>query len=179
MGRLNTVNPNEATGRVKEIFEGPLKGMEDKNIFKAMANSPVGLEAYLGLGGALKKGNLSGKERETIALALGEANGCDYCTAAHTAIAQQEGLTEDQTVAARKGDSLGDEKLDALRTFATALNEKKGWVTDEDLKNFRNAGYGDAEIVEVIANVAMNLYTNFFNHVNETEVDFPKVPALA
>jgi uncharacterized peroxidase-related enzyme len=179
MGRLNTVNPNEASGRVKEILDGPLSQVKDKNIFKAMANSPVGLEAYLGLGGALKQGNLSGKEREVIALALGEANGCDYCTAAHTAIGQGEGLSEDQTVAARKGDSLGDEKLDALRTFAIAVNEKKGFVSDQDIKDFKDAGYTDAEVVEVVANVAMNMYTNMFNHVNETEVDFPKVPAIA
>jgi len=90
MPRLQSINPNEATGRVKEIFEGPLKGME-KNIFTAMGNSPVGLDAYLGIAGATKQGNLNGKQRETIALTLGQTNGCDYCVAAHTAIGQMEG----------------------------------------------------------------------------------------
>ncbi len=178
MSRLTPVDPKNATGRVKEVFDGPLKGME-KNIFKGMANSPVGLDAYLGLAGATKGGTLSGKERETIALALGEANSCDYCVAAHTAIGQMEGLTEDQTVAARSGDSLGDAKLDALRDFAVAINEKNGFVTDEDVASFKDAGYTDAQIVEVVASYALNIYTNVFNHVNKTESDFPAVPALA
>ena len=178
MARLNTVDPATATGKVKEIFDGPLKGME-KNIFKGLANSPVGLEAYLGLGGALKGGTLTGAEREAVALSVGEANNCDYCVAAHTAIGQMEGLTEDQTVSLRKGDATGNDRLDAVRALATAINEKRGFVSEDDINDFKDAGFGDGEVVEVLVAVSLNIFTNYFNHLNQTESDFPAVPALA
>ncbi len=177
MPRLNVVDPQTATGTVKEIFEGPLAG-KHFNIFKGLANSPTGLKAYLGLNEALGAGSLSDKEKEAVALVVGELNGCDYCVAAHTAIGKQAGLAEDQTIAIRKGDATGDAKLDALATFARALNEKRGWVTDEDLEAFRAAGYDDAAVVEVITAYALNVFTNTFNHVNGSVVDFPAAPAV-
>ena len=178
MPRLPVIDPAAATGTVKEIFEGPLKGKEI-NIFKGMANSPVGLKAYLGLAGALAAGELSDKERETIALVVGEANTCDYCVAAHTALGKGAGLSEDQTVAVRRGDATGDAKLDALVRFTRAILEKKGFADEGDIEAFKSAGYHDGSVVEVIVAISMNFYTNYFNHLNETEVDFPAVPALA
>jgi len=178
MARLNIVNPSESTGRVKEIFDGPLKGMEI-NIFKGLANSPVGLEAYLGLAGAQKAGKLSGPELEAVALTIGEANNCEYCVAAHTVLGQKAGLTEDQTVTIRKGDPTGDARIDAISAFARSINDNRGFVSDEDIQSFRNAGFGDDAIVEVLVTVALNTFTNYFNHINKTEVDFPAVPALA
>jgi len=178
MARLNVVDPKSATGRVKEIFDGPLKGMEI-NLFKGMANSPVGLDTYLGFAGALKSAKLSGKEGEAIALAVGEDNNCDYCVAAHTTLGQKQGLSEDQTVAIRKNESTGDNRIDALVAFARAINENRGFVSDEDVQSFRDAGFDDGAIVEVLVYVTLNTYTNFFNHINQTEVDFPAVPALA
>jgi len=178
MPRLNVVDPATATGAAREIFEGPLAG-KHFNIFKGLANSPAALKATLALKGAIAEGVLSGIEREIIALAIGELNGCDYCTAAHTALGKMAGLTEDQTVAARKGDSLGDPKLDAFAKFVRILHDKSGYVSDEDLDTIKAAGYCDAAIVEIIVGYAENVLTNFFNHVNESEVDFPAVPALA
>jgi len=177
MPRLNVVEPSAATGRVKEIFEGPLKGKEI-NIFKGMANSPVGLEAYLGLAGALQQGSLSKAEQEAIALAIAEASGCEYCTAAHTVMGKDAGLSEQQAIGARKGAIENDPKLNALVRFAVALHEKKGWVSDDDLKQFKDAGFTDAHVVDVVVCYALNLYTNVFNHVNETAIDFPQPPAL-
>lgn len=177
MPRLNVVNPAQSTGKVKEIFEGPLKG-KHLNIFKGLANSAAGLNAYVSLSGALAGGELSAKEREVIALVLGEANRCDYCLAAHTFLGKQAGLTEEQTIAARAG-KLTDPKLGALARFANTLHEKRGFVSEQDLQAFRSAGYTDGHVVEVVANVALNYYTNFFNHVNDTPVDMPKAPVLA
>jgi len=88
------------------------------------------------------------------------------------------GLTEEQTVAARQGSVPGDARLDALAKFTAALVEKKGWVTDEDVAALRDAGFNDGHIAEVVANFALATFTNYFNHVNETEVDFPAAPAL-
>ncbi len=173
MGRLATIDPASATGRVKEIFEGPLKG-KTFNIFKAMANSPAALDAYLGMAGAMSKAGLSAREQEVIQLAVGQANNCGYCVAAHTAIGKMSGLTDVQTVEARRG-KLSDGKLDALAKFALALVEKRGFVSGADLDAVRKAGYSDGHIAEAVASFALATYTNVFNHVNETVSDFPAV----
>lgn len=171
MPRMTTIDPATATGHVKEVFEGPLKG-KTFNIFKTMAHSPAALDAYLGLAGALGKGVLNGKEREVIQLAIGQANNCDYCQAAHTAIGKGAGLTEAQTIEARRG-TLADTKLDALAKFALKLHEKRGFVSDADMASFKGAGYNEAAVAEVVANYALAVYTNYFNHVNQTAIDFP------
>lgn len=176
MPRLNVIDPKAADGKARELFDGPLSGMH-LNIFKGLANSPAALEAYLSLSGALKGGLLNDKERETIALALAEANDCQYCRAAHTHLGKLVGLSPEQMIAARRGGA-GDSKLDVLAQFTVQLNEKRGWVADADLEAVRAAGYGDGHIAEIVANYALNTLTNMFNHVNDTEVDFPAPPAL-
>lgn len=176
MARLKVVDPAQAEGKVREIFEGPLKG-KHLNIFKGMANSPAALGAYLGMGSALKGARLSHAEQEVVQLAIGEANECDYCRAAHTAIGTSAGLSEAQTLEARRGE-LQDPRLDALAKFALALHEKRGWVSDEDLERFRAAGFDDGHVAEVVAVYAQAVLTNYFNHVNKTDVDFPAPPSL-
>jgi uncharacterized peroxidase-related enzyme len=176
MSRIPAIDPASATGRVKEVFEGPLKGMHF-NIFKSMAASPAALDFYLGASGALHKASLSPKEREVIQLTIGEANQCDYCAAAHTAIGKSVGLTDAQTVEARRG-QVSDPKLNAISKFALAIQEKKGFVSDADVAAFKGAGYGDAAIAEVVAGYALAVYTNYFNHVNKTPVDFPAVAKI-
>ncbi|MEO1008983.1 MAG: carboxymuconolactone decarboxylase family protein [Planctomycetota bacterium] len=171
MPRLNVVDPASATGEVKDLLDGPLKSMHI-NIIKGMANSAAGLKAYMNMSGALGEGSLSAGEREIVALVVGQRNSCDYCLAAHTALGKGAGLSEEQTLGARRGD-LDDAKLSALATFAHAIVEKKGFVDDSDLAAFRGAGYDDGAVVEVIGAVALNFYTNYFNHVNQTDVDFP------
>ena len=177
MPRLNVVDPATATGRVKEIFDGPLKG-EHLNIFKGFANSPAVLDAYLGMSGALNKSSLSGKEREAIALAVGQANDCNYCLAAHTALGKMAGMSEAETIAARQGTS-EDPRIAALTKFAMVIHEKRGFVSDDNVATFRAAGFNDGEIAEVVAVYALNLFSNYFNHLNETEIDFPAAPALS
>ncbi len=175
MARLQMIDPKQADGRVKEIFEGPLKGKEI-NIFKGMANSPAVLDAYLGMSGALQSASLSAKEQEVIQLVVGEANDCDYCQAAHTALGKKAGLSEEQTVQARRGKIEDDPKLNAIAKFASAMHEKKGFVSDDDLSAFRDAGFDDGAIAEAVATYALASFTNYFNHVNQTPVDFPEPP---
>ena len=177
MPRLPTIDPAHATGRVKEIFDGPLKG-KHFNIFKGLANSPAALDAYLALSGALSKAGLSAKEQEVIQLAIGEANNCGYCASAHTAIGKMVGLSDTQTVGARRGTITDDAKLNALAKFALALHEKRGFVSEQDINAFKAAGYADAHVPEVIASYALATYTNYFNHANETPVDFPAVAKI-
>jgi len=177
MPRLTTIEPANATGKAKEIFDGPLKAMQ-LNIFKGIANSPAVLEFYLNAGGALKGGVLSDAEREAIQLTVSEANQCEYCLAAHTYIGKAAGLSEQQTIDARRGAIQDDAKLGALTRFAASLHEKRGFVSDEDLSAFKGAGYDDAAVVETIATYALITFTNYFNHVNKTDVDLPAYPAI-
>ena len=176
MARITPVDPATATGRVKEIFEGPLKG-KHFNIFRSMAASPAALDVYLGMAGALSNASLSAKEREVIQLAVAQANNCDYCLAAHTMIGKGAGLSEAQTIEARRG-TLADPKLDAIAKFALKIQEKRGFVSDADLAAFKKAGYTDTHVAEAIATYSLALYTNIFNHVNHTPVDFPTPPAI-
>lgn len=177
MPRLPIIEPEHATGTAKEAFEGPLKSMP-LNIFKGMANSQAGLPAYLGLAGALGNSSFNDQEKEAIALVTASINGCEYCTAAHTFIGTKAGMTEDQTIALRQGESTGDAELDALATFTRRVITTKGFVEDSDIEAFKGAGYSDANVVDTLVAIALNFYTNFFNHVNETEIDLPAPPAL-
>lgn len=177
MPRLNVLDPATATGPAKAIFDGPLKG-KHLNIFKGMGNSPAALNFYLNASGALKDAGLSAKEQEVVQLVFAQGNGCDYCQAAHTHIGKGAGLTEQQTVSARTGKDLGDPKLTAVAKFATALFERRGNVSDTDLAAFKKAGYTDGHIAELVASAALAVFTNYFNHVNQTVVDLPTPPKV-
>jgi len=177
MPRLSVIDPASATGAVKEIFDGPLNG-KHLNIFKGMGNSAAALNFYLGGSGALKNASLSVMEQEVIQLVFAQGNGCNYCQAAHTHIGKGAGLTEEQTIAARTNGDLGDDKLNAISTFAIAMHEKRGFVSDEDIAVFKGVGFDDGAIAEAVAVSALAVYTNYFNHVNETELDLPTPPAV-
>jgi uncharacterized peroxidase-related enzyme len=178
MAKLSVIEPGAAQGKTKELLEAVQQKLgRVPNILKSMANSPVALEAYVNLSGVLSQGQLSGREREALALAISEKNGCGYCVAAHTIIGSLQGLDADAAKNSRRGVS-PDEKLQSLITLALEVLEGKGHVSETTLERVRAAGYGDAEIAEVVANVALNVYTNFFNHLNQTELDFPAAPPL-
>lgn len=148
------------------------------NMARAMAVSPSVLEAYLGLFGALGHGVLPARVREQLALDVGEANDCEYCVSAHCVLGKGAGLTEQEAADSRRGAS-SDPKTDVLLGFARKLVANRGLVDNGDIAAARDAGYGDAEIVEVVAHVGLNTFTNYFNHVAGTPLDFRKAPALA
>ena len=179
MPRFQQIAPESATGKSKELLDAVKSKLGlVPNISRAMANSPAVLEGYLGLSGALAKGRLSAKNREQIALAVGQANQCDYCLAAHSAIGKMVGLTADEIQDSRRGSAV-DPKGDAVIRFAQKLVENRGWITDDDIETLHAIGFDDGAICEVVANVALNIFTNYFNHVAETEIDFPKVAPIA
>lgn len=177
MPRFSTVSPSAAStpAPVKELFTGPLKGLEI-NLLTTLAHSPAALGGYAAFSGALSKGELSGKEREVVALAAGQANDCDYCLAAHTFLAKKHGLSDAQTLEARRG--AGTDKFGALARFTNAVVKTRGDVSDADLAAFRAAGYSEGAVAEVVAHVAINVLTNYFNRLNRTQIDFPAPPAL-
>jgi uncharacterized peroxidase-related enzyme len=179
MERIPPVNPQAAQGRAKEL----LNAVKAKlglvpNSLRVMAVAPSVLDAYLGFSGALSHGVLPARIREQLALDVGEANHCDYCVSAHSALGKQVGLTDHDVLDSRRGVST-DRKTDALLRFARTVVEKRGVIEDADIAAVREAGYGDAEIAEVVAHVALNIFTNYFNNVAGTTIDFPKAPALS
>ncbi len=144
------------------------------NIFNTFSYSPAVLEAYLGFSGALAKGKLSPAIREQIALVVAGENQCDYCASAHTALGKIAKVEEAELTRNLNGES-SDPKTKAVLTFARQIVEKRGMVADSDLSAIKNAGFSEAEIVEMIAVVSLNIFTNYFNHIAQTEVDFPVV----
>lgn len=147
------------------------------NMFRLIANSPSSLEGYLALSGALNKGSLTAATRERIALAVSQINGCDYCLSAHTYLGRNVAkLDDDEMVANRMGWST-DPKADAAVRFAATVTREQGRVGEADIQAIKAAGYDDAQIVEIVLNVALNIWTNYVNTVAETEIDFPVVTA--
>lgn len=146
------------------------------NLFRITANSPAALEGYLSLNGALAKGTLDAATRERIALAVAQVNGCRYCLAAHTYLGKNVAKLGDAEIAANRNGHSSDPKADAAVSFARKVTIDRGAITDADFALVRAAGYSDAEIVEIVAHVALNTLTNYINEVFETEVDFPVVP---
>ncbi len=146
------------------------------NLFRITANSPAALEGLLGLSGALAKGRLAAATRERIALAVAQLNGCDYCLAAHSYIGKNLARLSDAEIAANRQGRSDDVKASAAVGFAVRLVQQRGAVSETDIAAVRNAGYGDGEIVEIIAHVALNTLTNYLNEALETEIDFPRVP---
>lgn len=179
MTRLTALNPEEVTGKTKDLFNAvQAKLGVVPNMMRTMGNSPVVLEGYLNLSGALSHGKLSAKTGELIALAVSESNSCDYCLAAHTFIGEKLVKADPAVLqAARTGNST-DAKIEAVLQFAKTLISKNGLVNDEDVNKVKNAGVTDAEIAETIGHVALNILTNYFNNTANTEIDFPAVSSL-
>lgn len=160
----------------REMLEGVGKQLgKVPNLYRLVSLSPAALKGYLGMSGALAKGKLHPKTREAIALALAELNSCCYCLSAHSYIAKNMlKLDEGEIEENRKGTSSND-KIRVALEFAIKVAENKGKVSDEDIQTLHEEGYTDGEIIEIVQNVALNVWTNYLNNVAETEVDFPQV----
>lgn len=178
MPRIEPVDRRTAPESTQKLLAGVEKklGMVP-NLIATLAQSPAAAQAYLGFSQALSGGVISPQLREQIALAVGEANQCGYCLAAHSAVGSSVGLSDDQLRDARTATS-PDRKTEAALQFARRIVDKRGFVADADVEEMRTAGYQDQAIVEVVGHVALNLFTNYFNHVAETEIDFPEAETL-
>lgn len=180
MSRLPQIDPQQATAEQAPLFTAVKKKLgRVPNLLRALANSPAALRGYLDFSGAISAGEgLTAEQREIVALAVGEANGCEYCLAAHSTIGKMVGLSPEGIEAARRSDGVDDESR-AVARFAYAVLESRGRVSDSDLDAFHRAGFGDDAVAEIVAHVALNVYTNFFNNLAETDVDFPAAAPLA
>ena len=178
MARLLYVEPSEVGARLRDFLAAEKsKRVRINNLVKVMANSPAVLEGYLGLNGVLDRGALGPELAVRLALAVSEANRCDYCLASHGALARHLGISPEETVAARRAGS-SDPKIDAALKFALAVVERRGRVSDEELAGAREAGYTDGEIAEIVAQVTRTILTNYINNVAATALDRPALGPL-
>lgn len=179
MPRIQPVTEESANAKTEDILANVKRKMGMlPNLIATMAHSPAVVNAYLSFSQSLGTGRLPVRLREQIALVVGETNTCGYCVAAHSALGRQAGLSESETVLARRGQPT-DARERAAITLARTIVTNRGLVSDEDVRLVREAGYDDAEICEIVAHVALNLFTNYFNHLAGTEIDFPAVPNAA
>ena len=178
MARVQVVNPQTATGAAKDLLDAVQAQLGiTPNFIRVLANSPKSLEGFLGLYGALGGISLDKAMQERIALVVAEGNGCQYCVSAHTAIGRGAGLSDEEIVLNRTGDSK-EAKAAAVLALAKALNANLGDLTTGEFDAARAAGLSDAEIVEVITVVALNVFTNILGKATQVEIDFPKVELI-
>lgn len=175
MSRISAIEVDQAPAASQELLAAVQKKLGlAPNVFRTMAHSPAVLQAFLGFGEAMGSGSVSAQLGEQIALTVAGRNECDYCASAHTILGKGAGLAEDELAANLKGQA-GDAKAQAALSFASQIVENRGVVSDEQLQAVRNAGFSDAEVVEIIAHVSINIFTNYLNHIAGTDVDFPVV----
>lgn len=178
MPRLNTVTVESASSPAKEM----LTAINEKygmvpNTFKGIANSAPALQSLIGLVSPMDDYSLDAQEREVITLTVSQHNGCEYCIAAHTALGKMAGLSEEETVNIRLGKP-SNAKHKALVDFTKAMIDAKGAVSEDQLSRFKDAGYNDGSVAEVVAIVAYKIFSNYFNNANHTDVDFPPAPSI-
>ncbi|MEQ8764380.1 MAG: carboxymuconolactone decarboxylase family protein [Planctomycetota bacterium] len=144
------------------------------NLHRTLANSPAALRAYTDMAQALSRGDLPVRLREQIAVAAAGMNGCAYCASAHTAIGQGVGLDRSELERNLSAES-SDSKTTAVLAFVRELIERRGDVDESSLRAVREAGFEDRHLAEIVAHVAMNVFTNTFNVFARTPIDFPLV----
>ena len=175
MSRIHPIDPTAATGdtaahlaTARKMFGGT------PNLVTTAANAPSTLGAMLAMFANVGKGTLGARVGEQLAIAIAQSNSCGYCLSAHTAIGAMHGLDKAELTAAKQAQSV-QPKTAALLKLAVAINETRGMVSDIALAEARAAGVTDAEVVEVVGHVALNVFTNYLNNVSETAIDFPLV----
>jgi uncharacterized peroxidase-related enzyme len=176
MQRLNPIDPADATGKTKDLFSAIQQklGMVPA-MMRTMGNSPAVLGGYLQLNATLAEGQLGPKLGELIALAVANANSCEYCNAAHSFIGEKLVHIDLVAIADAREAKSADPTIRAALDFARTLVAKKGIVTDADVSNLKEAGFDDGKVAEIIAHVALNIFTNYFNNAAKVTVDFPQV----
>jgi uncharacterized peroxidase-related enzyme len=179
MPRITALNPSDAPAQAQPMLAAVKAklGMVP-NLFKTFAHSPAVLQFYLSGSEALAATSISAALREQIALVTAGENECNYCASAHTLMGKGAGVAPAELAANLRGTS-GNAKTQAALNFAKVIVAERGRVADADLAEVRAAGYSEAEITEIVATVAANIFTNYFNHIADTEVDFPLVNATA
>lgn len=175
MTRTNVLTSEQVPAASKETLDAFTRNIGfTPNMMAAFAQSPIAFNAWAALLGSLSK-TLDVRTRDSIGLAVSEVNGCNYCLTVHSFTAEHMAkLPAEDIILARKGHA-NDPKRDAAVQFARKVIETRGQVSDADLKAVRDAGFTEANIIEIVALVAMYTLTNLFNNVFDPDKDFPAV----
>lgn len=172
MTHFSTHTIDSAPEAAKPLLQGAKSAYSFvPNLLGTMAEAPALLEGYMTLARIFNKSDLSETERQIVLMTNNRLNGCQYCMAAHTSISQGAGVPADVIEALRNGTAIADSKLEALRQFAIAVNESRGWVNQDDLDGLLDAGYTQQTVLEVILGTSLKVISNYTNHIAETEVD--------
>lgn len=177
MSRINIPSVASATGTAAEVF-AQIRQAAGKvpNTFAAIgALNPEALKAVLAADAVLAAGTLSAADRETIKLVVSETVGCDYCVAAHSLLAKLAGVPPEAAQQIRAGRPSGDPRRDALAQFVRTLQQTSGTISDEAYAAIRAAGYSEAQLVDIALAITTTVFTNVFNRINDTAIDFPRV----
>jgi uncharacterized peroxidase-related enzyme len=177
MSRRSVPNLESDTGASGQIYAQIKKAIGSvPNTFAAIAaHGPAALKSVLAADAVLAAGSLTKRDQEVVKLVISTASGCDYCVAAHTHLAKRAGVKPEALEQIREGHRSGDTKRDALAGFVRKLAQSGGTVSDEDFAAIKAAGYSDAQLVEISLAFATTVFTNIFNRINDTEIDFPAV----
>jgi AhpD family alkylhydroperoxidase len=174
MSRITLVDHRNANAQQKPLLDAALAQLGTlPNHLKVLANSPVALKAFVGLQGVSREGSLSPLTRERVALALAQQNGCDYSLSVHAALGREAGLTGNEMTANRAGSS-EDAKAAVAVKLALSLSEQRGAITNAELFEAREVGHTEADIVEIITHVGMNLITAMIAKASHLEFDAPE-----
>ncbi|GJM20052.1 MAG: alkyl hydroperoxide reductase AhpD [Phycisphaeraceae bacterium] len=175
MARIAPLTKNDVEGKAADQWTAVEKKLgKMPNMLATLAHSPAALGTYLNLGEALGDASISAGLREQIAVAVAGVSKCGYCASAHTVIGAMNGVAKDELAKNLRGEAT-DPKVQAALDFSKIIVENRGWASDAELQAVRDAGYTEGEVLEIVATVVANLFTNYMNHVIETENDFPKV----
>ncbi|MDR4473648.1 MAG: carboxymuconolactone decarboxylase family protein [Nitrospira sp.] len=175
MNRIAQLDPQTTTGPAKALFEG-VQGKLGvvPNLIRVLGNAPAALKGYLGFSAALTDGSFSPKLREQIALTVAGTNQCAYCLSAHTFIGGKLGLSQRDLADARHANA-ADPRTDAILKLTQSIVVQRGELGEAGLDRARAAGLTDGEIIETVAHVALNIFSNYINHIAGTVIDFPEV----
>lgn len=175
MNRVPLIDRNDTSAERKQTLDAIHAAFgATPAMFRAVANSPAALNSMWGSFAALGGGVIGARLGEQIAVAIANRNACNYCLAAHTALGMKAGMSAEVMAAAQAGES-SEPKTRAALQFALKLVEQRGQVEAADVESVREAGFDDEEIVEILAHVALNLFTNYVNIALDVPVDFPTV----
>lgn len=175
MNRIAPLDPLTTSGPARSLFDAVQSKLGAvPNLFRVMGNAPSALDGYLSLNTALGKGTFDAKLREQIALAVAESNQCGYCLSAHAFVGGRLGLSAQEINDARHARS-NDPRIAAILGTARSIVVQRGELDSADLADARAAGLTNGDLIELVANVALNIFTNYVNHIAGTVIDFPVV----
>jgi uncharacterized peroxidase-related enzyme len=172
--RIQPLDPQHTTGKTRRLL-GHVRtklGLVP-NLFRVLANAPVALEGYVNFSAALANGTFDERLREQIAITVAESNLCDYCSRAHTYLAKKLGLSQSEIADALRATAVAP-RSDAILKLARSIVVQRGELSDSDLQRARAGGVTDGEIVEILANVALNILANYLSHIARIVIDSPE-----